>query len=316
MSTNIHYDGGGFLFSPPLASATALAAPSITRSPANSFSFDSMKNTTCPLPALPDGVELIDTHCHLDMDAYRDDLDAVIQSAADHGIRRIITIGIDAVSSQESVAIAERGKNIHATIGFHPHNALQATPETLQQLTLLAESKAVVGYGEIGLDYVKNYAPREVQINAFKQQIHLARELNLPVIIHDREAHADCLALIRNSGPLPRGGVMHCFSGDSELAQKVIDLGLHISIPGVVTFNGARLLREVVRIIDLRHLLLETDGPFLAPTPYRGKRNEPKLMLYTAQMVAEIKQISLAEVARATSANAIRVFQLPQTYTP
>ncbi|MBM9535738.1 TatD family hydrolase [Desulfobulbus alkaliphilus] len=273
-----------------------------------------MKKTFPILPVLPDTIELIDTHCHLDMDAYQNDLDMVIQRATDQGVRRIITVGIDAASSRKAVRLAERYPGIYATIGFHPHNARQATDAALQQLAQLAESSSVVGYGEIGLDYVKNYAPRDVQINAFERQIHLARELDLPVIIHDREAHADCLALLRACGPLPRGGVMHCFSGDLQLAMAAIDLGLYLSIPGVVTFNGARMLHEVVRTIDLRYLLLETDGPFLAPVPNRGRRNEPKLMLYTAQMVAELKQLSLTEVARATTANALRLFQLPREY--
>ncbi len=273
-----------------------------------------MKNTSSILPFLPDKIELIDTHCHLDMDAYQNDLDLVIQRATDHGVRRIVTIGIDAASSREAVRLGERYPNIYATIGFHPHNASQATDRALRQLALLAENSSVVGYGEIGLDYVKNYAPRDVQIKAFKRQIHLARELELPVIIHDREAHADCLALLGACGPLPKGGVMHCFSGDRQLAEEVIDLGFYLSIPGVVTFSNARMLHEVVRTTDLRHLLLETDGPFLAPVPHRGKRNEPTLMLHTASMVAEIKQLSLAEVAQATSDNATRLFQLSQRY--
>ena len=169
----------------------------------------------------------------------------------------------------------------------------------------------MVAIGEIGLDYVKQYAPPEVQRRAFADQLNLARDLALPVVIHDREAHADCLDLLSKAGPLPRGGVMHCFSGDSRLALEVIDLGLLVSIPGVVTFNNAADLREVVRATDLDHLLLETDGPFLAPVPRRGKRNEPKLLLYTAQVVADLKQVSLAEVARATTANAVRLFRLP-----
>lgn len=271
-----------------------------------------MKNTSSILPVLPEQMELIDTHCHLDMDAYQSDLDLVLQRATDHGVRRIITIGIDAPSSQKAVRLGEGYPSIYATIGFHPHNASQVTDGALRQLALLAESSSVVAYGEIGLDYVKNYAPRDIQITAFERQVHLARELDLPVIVHDREAHADCLAILRACGPLPKGGVMHCFSGDRQLAEEAIDLGFYLSIPGVVTFNNARMLHEVVRATDLRHLLLETDGPFLAPVPHRGKRNEPKFLLHTARMVAEIKQLSLAEVAQATSANAMHLFQLPQ----
>jgi TatD DNase family protein len=171
----------------------------------------------------------------------------------------------------------------------------------------------VVGYGEIGLDYAKNYAPRKVQIQAFAEQLTMAQELALPVIIHDREAHSDVLSLIRAAGHFPRQGVMHCFSGDQEFAKAVLDLGFYLSIPGVATFANASILREVIRMVDLDALLLETDGPFLAPVPYRGKRNEPKYMLYTAQIVAELKNIPLEEVARVTTANAVRLFNLPES---
>ena len=270
-----------------------------------------MKSAPPPLPALPAEFELIDTHCHLDMEAFQSDLDTVIRSAAEHGIRRIVTIGIDEASSLRAVAIAQRHAGVYATIGFHPHDALEATADALDRVAALADETPVVAYGEIGLDYVKRYAPPDVQHKAFADQLGLARELDLPVVIHDREAHADCLELIRRAGPLPRGGVMHCFSGDRRLARKVIDLGFLVSIPGVVTFSNASELREVVRATDLDHLLLETDGPFLAPVPRRGKRNEPKLLLYTAQMIAELKQVELSEVARATTANAVRLFRLP-----
>jgi TatD DNase family protein len=270
-----------------------------------------MKHQAFPLPQLSHKSELIDTHCHLDMEAYRSDLDTVIQTAEQVGIKRIITIGIDHTSSIQAVKISEQYNNIYATVGFHPHDALKATAKALKDLTKLSQNKSVVGYGEIGLDYVKNYAPRDIQIKVFSEQLHLAKELDLPVVIHDREAHEDTLNLISSVGHLPRGGVMHCFSGDNRLAHEMIALGFYISIPGVATFTNAHLLHEVIRTVDLRYLLLETDGPFLAPVPYRGKRNEPKLLLYTAQIIAELKQITIDEVARATTANAVRLFRLP-----
>jgi TatD DNase family protein len=270
-----------------------------------------MKRAQQALPALPADAELIDTHCHLDMESFAADLEAVIRSAAEHGVRRIVTIGIDEASSRRAVALADRYSGVYATIGFHPHDAIDASGTALDRIALLASEAKVVAYGEIGLDYVKQYAAPEVQRRAFANQLSLARTLELPVVIHDREAHADCLDLLRKAGPLPRGGVMHCFSGDCRLAREVIDLGLLVSIPGVVTFNNAADLREVVRSTDLDHLLLETDGPFLAPVPRRGKRNEPKLLLHTAQMVAQLKQVELSEVARATTANAVRLFRLP-----
>lgn len=270
-----------------------------------------MKHQPFPLPQLSHKSELIDTHCHLDMEDYRSDLDTVIQAAAQVGIKRIITIGIDHTSSLQAVTIAEQYTNIYATVGFHPHDAHKVTANALNDLTKLSQNKSVVAYGEIGLDYVKNYAPRDIQIKAFSEQLHLAKELDLPVVIHDREAHEDTLNLIRSAGHLPRGGVMHCFSGDNRLAQEMITLGFYISIPGVATFTNAHLLHEIIRDVDLRYLLLETDGPFLAPVPYRGKRNEPKLLLHTAQIIADLKQITIDEVARATTDNAVRLFRLP-----
>lgn len=270
-----------------------------------------MKNHRPPLPQLPPQAELVDTHCHLDMAAYQPDLEEVVHSASRHGIKRLISIGIDLPSSKAAVALTDRFPNVYATVGFHPHDAQRATPEALKMLADLATHRSVVGYGEIGLDYVKNYAPHDVQRKVFSQQLHLAKELELPVVIHDREAHDDILRLIRLAGPFPRGGVMHCFSGDRQLAERMLDLGFSISIPGVVTFANATTLHEVVRAVDLRHLLLETDGPYLTPVPFRGKRNESKLMLYTAQKVAELKQLTIEEVARQTTANAVRLFQLP-----
>ena len=244
------------------------------------------------------------------MDDYSTDLDNVIQAAARHDVKRILTIGINLSSSGAAVSLAERHINIFAAVGIHPHDAHTASPGNLLRLADLAEHRLVVGYGEIGLDYVKNYAPREVQLRAFSTQLHLAKELGLPVVIHDREAHEDVCRLIKEAGPFPKRGVMHCFSGDRRLAETMIDFGFLISIPGVVTFANAHALHEVARTIDLQHLLLETDGPYLAPAPFRGKRNEPRLLLLTAQKVADLKMLSLDEVAQATTANAVRLFQL------
>lgn len=263
-------------------------------------------------PRLPPGELLIDTHCHLDMDAYADDLAAVIRSAAACGVDGIIAVGIDLDSSKQAAAIARRFPGVWATAGIHPHNAADAGPAQYAELAGLAADKAnkVVGYGEIGLDYARNYAPAEVQQKAFSAQLGLARELGLPVIIHDRDAHEDTLRLLRENGPFPAGGVMHCFSGDSELARQVMDLGFYVSIPGIVTFGKSAVLQQVARDIPLTRMLLETDGPFLAPAPFRGKSNRPEYLLYTAQKIAELRGIPLVEVARQTSRNAIALFHL------
>ena len=213
-----------------------------------------MKKSPPPLPKLPQDAECIDTHCHLDMDAYAADLDTVIRSASANGVTRIVTIGIDLASSRKAVALAQQYPNVYATIGFHPHDAQQVSGTTISQLASLRDNPRVVGYGEIGLDYVKQYAPREVQLKAFTDQLHLAKELDLPVVIHDREAHDDIYALIRSIGIPDKGGVMHCFSGDTELAKKMIDCGLYLSIPGVVTFANAASLQAVVRTVGLDSL--------------------------------------------------------------
>lgn len=269
-----------------------------------------MSRKKLPLPILPDNVSLIDSHCHLDMDDYLHDLNEVINRAAEHGVRGIVTIGIDLASSRSAVMIARRYSAVRATIGFHPHDADKATPQSLAELAALASDcdKEVVAWGEIGLDYVKKYAPPDTQRKIFRKQLQIAREMNLPVIIHDREAHEDCLRIINEEGPFDRGGVMHCFSGDLELARRVIDRNFHISIPGIVTYKKAEEMQEVAAHVPIERLLVETDGPFLSPVPYRGKRNEPLYTLYTAARIAELRQIDMVDLATQTSANCRLLF--------
>ena len=268
-----------------------------------------------PLPITHD-VHLVDTHCHLDMRGY-DDLDDVIASAVQAGVERIITVGIDLASSQKAVQIANHYPNVFATIGIHPHNASGLNEKTYDNLSSLFQrnNEYIVGFGEIGLDYMKKYSPREDQLREFTIQLQLAKDLNLPVIILDRDAHEDTLQLLARNKPYPAGGVMHCFSGDSDFARQVINLGFHISIPGIVTFKGSDILRQVVKDIPMDYLILETDGPFLAPDPFRGKTNRPEYLVYTANKVAEIKQIPLTEVALKTTVNAEKLFHLPAHFT-
>ncbi len=258
-------------------------------------------------------INLTDTHCHLDMDAYGADLDLVLSRAASAGVGTIVTIGIDAESSKQAVRIADRHAHVYAAIGIHPHDAARAAEEDFQTITELATHKKVVAYGEIGLDYAKNYSPKTIQQQIFSRQLHLAKKLNLPVIIHDREAHEDTLCLLREHAPYPAGGIMHCFSGDMFFAEKIMELGFFISIPGIVTFKNAYSLHEVAAAIPLAAMLIETDGPFLTPVPYRGKRNEPAFIVYTAQKIADLAGVSLQEVATATTANARSIFHFNQT---
>lgn len=272
-----------------------------------------MKKSPAQLPLLSQDAFLIDSHCHLDMDAYKDDLDTILEQAYLNHVRFIISIGIDEKSSRQAISLAKKYNMIKATIGIHPHDVSHMQPKTLDILADLAEENRdhVVGYGEIGLDYVKNYAPPELQRKHFRSQLALAKELRLPVIIHDRDAHDDTLRILQEAAPFEHGGVMHCFSGNMTLAGQVLELGFHISIPGVVTFKNAADLQEVARLAPLASLLLETDGPFLSPAPRRGKRNEPTFLLHTAQAIADLRDIPINEVARQTSANTMALFQLP-----
>ncbi len=271
-----------------------------------------MKKKHTSLPLLTQNACLIDSHCHLDMDAYKNDLDIILEQAYQNHICAVISIGVDEKSSRQAISLARKYNMVKATIGIHPHDVGHIHPQTLDILADLAEKNRdhVVGYGEIGLDYAKNYAPQDIQRQHFCSQLALAKDLQLPVIIHDRNAHNDTLRILRQAAPFPHGGVMHCFSGDISLARQVLDLGFQISIPGVVTFKNAVDLQEVARLTPLTALLLETDGPFLTPVPMRGKRNEPTFLLHTAQMVADLRGISINEVARQTSANAIKLFRL------
>ncbi len=268
------------------------------------------KKTERPLPVLGHGAALIDTHCHLDMSAYEADFEAVLARALAAGVTRIISVVIDLETSRRAIGLAEQRQGIYATVGVHPHNVAELGEADYAELQTLCRHAKVVAYGEIGLDYVKNYAPIALQKEHFARQVALAKELQLPLVVHDREAHEDIMEILEGAGPFPAGGVMHCFSGDAIFARRVLALGFHISIPGVVTFAKAEMLQEAVREIPLGSLVLETDGPFLAPVPSRGKRNEPQLMLYTAQKVAELKGISLDEVARQTTVNAVHLFGL------
>lgn len=268
-----------------------------------------VKNNTI-LPQLKSSTRLIDTHCHLDMGAYKDDLERVLTDCSAHGIDAVVTIGIDPTSSRDAVMLAAKYPMVWATVGVHPHDGANIKEEDFTEIETLIETrgKKIVGYGEIGLDYVKRYCDPALQREQFRTQLAIAKNHNLPVVIHDREAHDDILAILKEQGPFEHGGVMHCFSGDLKFAQKSLDLGFLISIPGIVTFTNAKALQEVAKHIPLTSMLVETDGPFLAPAPYRGKRNEPLYLLYTADKIAQLRDISLDEVAEATTINAQNLF--------
>ncbi len=251
--------------------------------------------------------QLVDTHAHLDSSQFRSDQAEVISRAHAQGISHILTIGCDLESSRESVAIALRHQAVFAAVGVHPHDAATFTSGVRDTLKQLAREEKVVGIGEIGLDYYRDRSPREDQRRAFVQQLELARELDLPVIVHDRDAHDDVLAILADAGA-GLHGVLHCFSGNVEMARRCLELGFTLSIAGPVTYPKNTDLQDVVRSVSIDRLLVETDCPYLAPQTYRGKRNEPAYVRKTAEKIAELKGLSIQDVARITSLNAWRLF--------
>lgn len=271
-----------------------------------------MKTTDKNLPQLSHSSQFIDTHCHLDMTVYNDDLEKVLNEAFTNHIKKVVTIGIDLVSSRDAITLARRYQQVSATIGIHPHDVdnLENSHYTELEQLYIHNSKYIVGFGEIGLDYVKQHSEPSRQREHFKRQLDLAHALKLPVVVHNRDANDDTIKLLRESKPLDYGGIMHCFSGDVDFAHKVLDLGMLISIPGIVTFKNATVLHEVAREIPLDSMVLETDGPFLAPHPFRGKRNVPSYLLFTAKKIAELREIDIEQVGKQTTANAENLFKL------
>jgi TatD DNase family protein len=254
---------------------------------------------------------LTDSHAHLDMEAFDPDRDAVLARAVEGAVSRIVTVGIDVESSTAAIELARKYDFVHAAAGLHPHGADQFDQTDLEEIARLASEPGIVAWGEIGLDYFKNYSSREAQVKVFTRQLEMAHELGLPVIIHDREAHQDVLTALQRMGKGEMKGVIHCYSGDMELAEAFMELGYYISIPGTVTYKKASLVRSVAREMPLHSMLIETDCPFLAPVPRRGKRNEPLFVAYTAQKIARLRGISADEVAETTSDNAGRLFRIP-----
>ncbi len=255
---------------------------------------------------------LIDSHAHLDDLRYDTDRDNVLQRAEAAGIEAIVTIGCDLATSQAAVALAHAHPNILATIGVHPHEAKEIGEGWYESFRSLAQHPKVVAYGEIGLDYHYDHSPREIQRQRFREQIRLARELALPLIIHTREAQDDTVTILREEGAADVGGVFHCFSGDAWLAKDALELGFYLSFSGVLTFKNATMLRDIAKTIPLDRLMVETDSPYLTPVPYRGKRNEPAYVQYVAETLAEIRgNESVESIARSTVDNTKRVFRIP-----
>lgn len=255
---------------------------------------------------------LVDTHAHLDGDRFTQDLDDVLKRAATAGVQTIITVGCDLSSSEDSVELAHRFPHIYATVGVHPHDSPTLTPEVEEQLRTLARDPKVVAIGETGLDYFRNRAPHEAQQEAFRRQIRLSIACGKPLVIHDRDAHDDILQIMREENAHKAGGVLHCFSGDVEMATACLDMGFYLSFTPNITYPKNEGLREVIRTMPLERLLLETDCPYMAPQSKRGKRNEPAYVVESAEKIAELRGLTLHDIARITSLNAFELFGVGQ----
>lgn len=253
-------------------------------------------------------LDLFDTHLHLDDDAFAADVDGVLARARAAGVLGFITIGTSLASSHRALAFAERHDDIYAAVAIHPHNASEATPEALDDLAALARHPRVVAIGETGLDFYRNFAPREAQADAFRAHLDLARERDLPVIIHNRDAYADVIRILGEA--VPPSVIMHCFSGSLEVARACLDRGYYLGLGGPVTYRNARRALEVARFVPPDRLLLETDAPYLPPEPHRGRRNEPAYLPLIAWAIAHARGVSAGTVAELTSINARTVFRL------
>ncbi len=251
---------------------------------------------------------LIDSHAHLEMKDFDKDRNRVIARAVEAGVRHIITVATTIPDVHKALDIAQKNESVFLSIGIHPHEAKDIREGDYAELRSLSKEKKVVAFGEIGLDFYRNHSPRQVQLARFRELLRLGKDLQLPIILHDRDAHEEILKILREEGNGRWRGVFHCFSGDVPLAKKVIQMGFFISIPGTVTFSKATTQQEVVRCIPLEKILLETDCPYLAPEPYRGKRNEPAFIRNTAEKVASLKSLSFEDVCRITSLNARALF--------
>ncbi|MDF2874333.1 MAG: ycfH [Sporomusa sp.] len=252
---------------------------------------------------------LFDSHAHLDDKRFDDDRHEVIVRAAEAGLVGIINAGACMESSARSVALADKHDMIYAAVGIHPHDAKDAKAEDYEQLAAWHSLPKVVAIGEIGLDYYYDLSPREVQQQVFIRQIDVARQLKKPIIIHDRDAHGDILAIVKKEA---KGltGVFHCFSGSLEMAREVIKLGFYVSFAGPVTFAKDGKLKEVAANMPLERLLVETDCPYLTPQPFRGRRNEPAYVKFTAEEVARVRGIEFAVLAEAATANTKELFNI------
>ncbi|RAP73325.1 TatD family hydrolase [Paenibacillus montanisoli] len=251
---------------------------------------------------------LIDTHTHLDSHKFDEDRAEVIERAQAAGVHKLINIGFNRETIPTTMALAEQYSFIYAAVGWHPVDSIDMRPEDLDWIASLCDHPKVVAIGEIGLDYHWDTSPKDVQQRVFREQIALAKSKRMPIVIHNRDAHEDVVRVLREEEAKEVGGVMHCFSGSWETAKQCLDMNFYISFGGPLTFQNARVPKEVLARVPLDRLLIETDAPYLAPHPHRGKRNESSFVRLVANTIAELTGKSLDEIGRITTENAMRCF--------
>ncbi|MDQ3130017.1 MAG: TatD family hydrolase [Acidobacteriota bacterium] len=257
----------------------------------------------------------VDSHCHIDGEQFDADRDAVVQRAKDAGVAAMLTVGTGNPHDGEiarAVETAEKYENVFASVGVHPHDARTYDDKAESHLIELAKHEKVVAWGEIGLDFFYDHSPRDIQIEVFRRQIKMAKSLNLPIIIHSRDADVETVEVLREECSQTdfRGGIMHCFGGTAAMAKDLMEIGFLISFAGNVTFKKAENLRDAARVVPLENLLIETDCPFLAPVPVRGKRNEPAFVVHTAQFLADFYNVEVEKLARKTTENFTKFFDV------
>lgn len=252
----------------------------------------------------------IDTHVHLNAEQYNDDLQEVINRALAANVKKMVVVGFDRLTINRAMELIEKYDFLYAAIGWHPVDAIDCTESDLQWIEELAKHPKVVAIGETGLDYYWDKSPKEIQQKLLRKQIQLAKRVKLPIVIHNREATADCVRILQEEHAEDVGGVMHCFSGSVETAEICIKMNFMISLGGPVTFKNAKKPKEVAEKIPLQYLMIETDAPYLAPHPNRGKRNEPSFVPLVAEEIARLKGLTVEEVAQRTTENAHRFFKI------
>jgi TatD DNase family protein len=253
---------------------------------------------------------LFDTHAHLNAEQYNEDLEEVIARAKDEGVATMVVVGFDRPTIQRAIELADQYDFIYASVGWHPVDAIDMTEEDLKWIEELSSHPKVVALGEMGLDYYWDKSPKDIQQEVFRKQIRLAKKVKLPIIIHNREATSDIIEILKEEGAEEVGGIMHCFSGSSEIAKECVKMNFYISLGGPVTFKNAKKPKEVAAEIPLEKLLIETDCPYLTPHPFRGKRNEPSYVKLVAEEIAHIKGVTYEEIAEATTKNAKKLFDI------